>query len=221
MLLNSYKSNMDSPMDSTKSLEPISGKTEHKNKVIPGRKDVLLERLKKYYSANNSCKAAIVKNVVCGNTVLSLRIIDWFVTNYSRDFDIKYVKRGEMFSVYSDYKNQLKAFSKKMFDPFCRRERVNIPEIGETTIGQMNFFKWAIESGIIEYSIVHVKEIEQNMVSSQSERSIRKNKPPETNKNNMSPAQTSGPESIKRARKTNKKQAGFIRDDIDTVIKFN
>ena len=102
MLLNSYKSNMDSPIDSTKSLEPISGKTVHKNKPIPGRKDVLLERLKKYYSANNSCKAAIVKNVVCGNTVLSLRIIDWFVTNYSRDFDIKYVKRGEMFCVYSD-----------------------------------------------------------------------------------------------------------------------
>tara|TARA_B100001094_G_scaffold206673_1_gene200562 strand:- start:900 stop:1562 length:663 start_codon:yes stop_codon:yes gene_type:complete len=210
----SIKSNMDSPIASTILAKAqrggggaVSTPPGHR---VAGRKEILLDRLKKYYSADNSSKATIVKNVVCGNTVLSLRIIDWFVTNYSRDYNIKYLKRGDMFCVYSDYKNQLKAFSKKMFDPFCRRERETIEEIGETTIGQLNFFKWAIECGVIEYAICHVKEIEQNMISSQAERTIKKSKETRTD----IPAAS-------RARKTNKKQMGFLRDDIATVVKFN
>ena len=62
-----------------------------------------------------------------------------------------------------DYKNQLKAYSKKQFDPFCRRERIiiNISDLSWkifddkddnkckdneliTTVGQLNFFKWFI-----------------------------------------------------------------------------
>jgi len=223
---------MDSPIAST----PVSLQNPKlSSRFVPSKQEVLLERLRKYYSADNSSKATIVKNVVSGNTVLSLRIIDWFVTNYSRDFDIKYLKRGEMFCVYSDYKSQLKAFSKKMFDPFCRRQRENIPEIGETTIGQLNFFKWAIECGIIEYAIVHVKEIEQNMISSQTDRIIRKSKKtgdaleadpeseiPTTDTNTVSSKPPRHMINInKRVRKINKKPTGFLRDDIDTVIKFN
>ena len=59
------------------------------------------------------------------------------------------------FKVYNDYKLKLKAYSKKRFDPFCRWERITVPYDGnnymETTIGQLNFFKWAIESKIIDY----------------------------------------------------------------------
>ena len=49
----------------------------------------------------------------------------------------------------------MKAYSKKKIDPLSRWERVNIPyendKYIETTIGQLNFFKWAIENKIIEY----------------------------------------------------------------------
>ena len=68
--------------------------------------------------------------------------------------------------VYNDYKLQLKAFSKKRFDPFCRWDRISIPynnvEI-MTTIGQLNFFKWAIENKIIDYIEKHITEIEYDM----------------------------------------------------------
>ena len=59
------------------------------------------------------------------------------------------------FKVYFDYKLKLKAYSKKRFDPFCRWDRIIIPYNNtssiQTTIGQLNFFKWALENRVIDY----------------------------------------------------------------------
>jgi hypothetical protein len=69
--------------------------------------------------------------------------------------------------VYNDYKLKLKAYSKRRFDPFCRWERITIPydddNYMETTIGQLNFFKWAIEHQIIDYITKNYNEIEKDM----------------------------------------------------------
>jgi hypothetical protein len=66
-----------------------------------------------------------------------------------------------------NYKNQLKAYSKKMFDPFCRRERISFQIPGHeaflTTVGKLNFFRWAIEKGILNYIKGHQPEIEKEM----------------------------------------------------------
>ena len=62
--------------------------------------------------------------------------------------------------------------SKKRFDPFCRWERIKVPiqkdsiYCFETTIGQLNFFKWSIENNIIEYIKNNYKEIENDMQNS-------------------------------------------------------
>ena len=69
-----------------------------------------------------------------------------------------------------DYKNQLKAYAKIYFDPFCRRDRINfIYGKGDellTTVGQLNFFRWAIENNIIEYTVANMEIIEKDMNSS-------------------------------------------------------
>jgi hypothetical protein len=66
-----------------------------------------------------------------------------------------------------NYKNQLKAYSKKLFDPFCRRERISFQIPGHeaflTTVGKLNFFRWAIEKGILEYIKGHQQDIEKEM----------------------------------------------------------
>jgi hypothetical protein len=107
--------------------------------------------------------------IVNGESIISLRIIDWFVTNYAKKNWIIYMnKNNERFKVYNDYKLKLKAYSKRNFDPFCRWDRVTIPcgplnTYIETTIGQLNFFKWAIENQIIEYIESNYTLIENDM----------------------------------------------------------
>ena len=62
---------------------------------------------------------------------------------------------------------KLKAYSKKKFDPFCRWERINVPYKNETciqtTLGQLNFFKWTIENKILDYIEENYKIIENDM----------------------------------------------------------
>jgi hypothetical protein len=69
--------------------------------------------------------------------------------------------------VFHSYKSQLKAYSKKGFDPFCRRERllfiIDENHSVETTIGQLNFFKWAITNLILDYIEENKEDIEIDM----------------------------------------------------------
>ena len=64
-------------------------------------------------------------------------------------------------------KGQLKAYSKKNFDPFCRRERINFfyntDKSITTTVGQLNFFKWAIDNNILDYINEHLEKIDSDM----------------------------------------------------------
>jgi hypothetical protein len=110
--------------------------------------------------------------IITGESKISLRIVDWFATNYAKKnytlFTIKDVNDNNIrFKVYFDYKLKLKAYSKKRFDPFCRWDRISIPYKNgtyiETTIGQLNFFKWAIENKVIEYIEEHYESIEDDM----------------------------------------------------------
>lgn len=113
--------------------------------------------------------------IINGESNISLRIVDWFVTNYAKKYytiyELPIERNGKIstsrFKVYNDYKLKLKAYSKKRFDPFCRWERITIPyndnNYMETTIGQLNFFKWAIESKIIEYIHDNYDKIEKDM----------------------------------------------------------
>jgi len=110
---------------------------------------------------------------------ISLRVIDWFTTNFSRDHDVAYTSskptdsgnRDETetspFIVHDSYKSQLKAYSKKQFDPFCRRSRINFfygpSKKIVTTVGQMNFFRWFIENKILSFIEKNIDEIEKKM----------------------------------------------------------
>jgi hypothetical protein len=108
-------------------------------------------------------------DIINGESRISLRIVDWFVTNFAKKYYIWYNKNADdhRFKVYNDYKLKLKAYQKRRFDPFCRWERTRIPyddeNFVETTIGQLNFFKWAIENQILDYIQSHFDEIEEDM----------------------------------------------------------
>jgi len=132
--------------------------------------DLLMQNLLEFYK--NPDYLAKFIGIVGGETHISLRIIDWFVTNYAKKyFTIYELATGTgssvRFKVYNDYKLKLKAYSKKRFDPFCRWERIQLPynetDHIETTIGQLNFFKWAIEHQILDYIRDNYSDIEVDM----------------------------------------------------------
>jgi hypothetical protein len=159
---------------------------------LSNRQELLLGRLKVFYNTENMAKLLPIIN---GETKLSLRIIDWFVTNYTKKNNIilynkkkklihnttkspknklesktkksKYEYIDDQFNIFLNYKGQLKAYSKKNFDPFCRRERINFyyteDKFMTTTVGQLNFFKWALENKVIEYIKTHLEKIDKDM----------------------------------------------------------
>jgi hypothetical protein len=49
-----------------------------------------------------------------------------------------------------------------MFDPFCRHERIDFHGIS-TTVGQLNFFAWAIEDEILDYMKERMNDIHADM----------------------------------------------------------
>ena len=130
--------------------------------------DILLERLLNYYHKDDSVNLKKMLSIINGESRISLRIVDWFATNYAKKhFTIFDHNNNERFKVYFNYKLNLKAYSKKRFDPFCRWQRITIPYDKETsiqtTLGQLNFFKWALENGVIKYIENNYSEIEADM----------------------------------------------------------
>ena len=131
--------------------------------------DLLLNKLLQFYNVNDNLDKAL--NIINGKSTISLRIVDWFATNFSKENYTQYpvCKNGTMerFKVYNDYKLNLKAYSKKRFDPFCRWDRITIPYKNDThiqtTIGQLNFFKWALENSVVQYIEDNYKIIDDDM----------------------------------------------------------
>jgi hypothetical protein len=139
--------------------------------------ELLMKNLMEFYENRDNLHKMMC--IINGESKISLRIVDWFVTNFAKKYYTVYEKpvkpeSSDMmrFKVYNDYKLKLKAYSKKRFDPFCRWERISIPydneKYMETTIGQLNFFKWAIENDIIDYIRTNYEMIESDMNSRNS-----------------------------------------------------
>ena len=155
-------------------------KLENPTQTMSQQDALLRESLEKFYSEPHNQER--LYNTLNGEEGISLRSIDWFITNYSKKNNIYYQiykdkigiptfdETGEFssnMSVHHSYKSQLKAYSKKRFDPFCRRDRLtfSLGDYGtiETTIGQLNFFRWAIKNHIVEYISKYVEQIEIDM----------------------------------------------------------
>lgn len=135
--------------------------------MIEAKHDVLLKSLEKYY--DNPAAFETFRQVVTGKTHMSLRVLDWLVTNYAKKNNIVYMTRvGDRevaFNLFLEYKSCLKAYSKRLLDPFCRRGRVLFKGV-ETTCGQLNFFRWAITYGVLDYATKHHDTIEGDMLAS-------------------------------------------------------
>lgn len=150
-------------------------------KKIADSKDLLMASLSKFYNTKNNINTIIP--IIEGNSDISLRLIDWFVTNYSKKNNIVILKEQNNnvyhFNVYLSYRSQLKAYSKQLFDPFRRRDRITFMYDNdmsiETTIGQLNFFRWILQNEILDYIKTNISNIEKDMVKTQKDNQKKKN----------------------------------------------
>lgn len=142
-------------------MEAYTSDPQTRKRKIECKPELVISSLQRFYSAHPEINKVLT--YLTGDAPLSLRIIDWFVTKYSRKNFVRYQLGGQDFLVYLSYKGQLKAYSKQYFDPNCRRERIMFKIPGQeqfmTTIGKLNFFRWALESKILDYIEAHEEEI--------------------------------------------------------------
>lgn len=133
---------------------------------------LLLSSLTAYFSKNAEDRKRL-RDIIDGRSAISLRLLDYFVTHYAKDKNISYwLPNSRKFAVYLDYKAQLKSFSKQMFDCFRRHQRISFvidggaaPEVIETTVGQLNLFRWALSNGVIDYIEQNIGAIEAHMAA--------------------------------------------------------
>jgi len=184
--------------------------------------DLILKRCLDFYKKNENLETML--KIINGESKISLRIVDWFATNYAKKNYTLYDLEGSnnetrRFKVYVDYKLKLKAYSKRRFDPFCRWERINIPYKDDahiqTTIGQLNFFKWALENKVIEYIEQNYDEIENDMNTRNSNSKKREIK--------------NQPEIVNNDKKTRKRREelsmlaskSIKKENVEIIVKFN
>lgn len=152
---------------------------------MSGSTHLLLSSLTAYYNKHSSHRSTLY-DIVQGTSPLSLRVIDWFVTHYAKTKNTLYwinEETGELvessatgnqhklrkFYLYLEYRAQLKSYSKIHFDCFRRHERISFViessplKVIETTVGQLNFFRWALHNNVLEYIRRHLPEIEEHM----------------------------------------------------------
>lgn len=139
-----------------------------KNIQITSQEIMIIKSLEKFYE-DDSCINLFIP-IVNSESKISIRLIDHFVTKFSKNNKINYkLKENDIeqtFNVHTSYKQQLKAFQKKHFDPFSRGDRIPY-FIGDsyviTTIGQLNFFRWFISKKVYEYVLNNHVMIEGDM----------------------------------------------------------
>lgn len=149
-------------------------KSTTNEKFTPKERDIL-EKNKKFFSTDRKYIETMLK-IIDGESEISIRVLDWFVANYSKKNNIIYKIKingvDSFFNVNIEYKNQLNGYSKQYFDPFCRKKKViycyKNNDGGKdinfvSSIGQLNFFQWAIRNKVIKYVEMHLKEIENDM----------------------------------------------------------
>lgn len=212
-------------------------------KNTTGRQTLLILPILRFFNKKRNLKKLIP--ILDGTSPISLRLIDWFVTNYCKKFNtmfnIKYYENldkgintkipdnfDNYFIVHSNYKGQLKTCNKKNFDPFCRRNRIQFyyaPKMYfETTVGQLNFFKWAIENYIINYIADNIKNIEKDMtINSKINTDSSKKKKTMTTNSSSSGEVDNTKKKKKRSRKnsTRKKRKELSTSASRTMYKHN
>ncbi len=134
------------------------------NYTLTMRQKNILQELKEFYTPK--ILSNVLLPILTQNSTVSLRAIDWLVTNYSKKNNIVLKNDDELFNIHNGYKVALSYFRRRNFDPFRRRLRITFEfesKVYTTTVGQLNFLKWAYKHNVLLYATDNIKDIEKDM----------------------------------------------------------
>ena len=117
-----------------------------------------------------------------GTSKISLRMVEWFVFVHCMKQTVDWFIGDEYFNVYLDYQAEMGDNKKQRFDPMGRKWRKETRKLknGETTVvnvyhginfyytdddyvvtsvAQLNFFRWFIGKGILDYMLEHYDKL--------------------------------------------------------------
>ena len=127
---------------------------------------VLLESILDWYNEDETNVTKFLE-VVKRKNGMSLRVIDWLVTNFSKTHSVAINSEGVPRDLNRDYQKNLSAYNKKNMDPFARRNKIKIVVFGKeersSTVGQLNFFRWYYKNRINVYLNEHREVVESHM----------------------------------------------------------
>lgn len=152
------------------------------------KKDILLGSLLEFYKEQNNFDTFL--EFIEKKSDMALRTLDWFSTNYTKykkviingidiQCDYRQQLKGyqkEFFDpfrrkdrVYIRYEKlptdgyKLECISEAENEEMSKNESTtNIKTVVITTVGQLNFFRWAIRRGIINYINNHIEDIQNS-----------------------------------------------------------
>ena len=115
----------------------------------------ILERTSRVATQDESFLRDSLCPLITQELGVSLRALDWLVTNYAKRTGL--VVNGV--AVHQSYKDHLRTYRRRHFDPF---QRVSTGHLGKctfcyasnvflTTVGQLNFVLWAHTHGLVEF----------------------------------------------------------------------
>ena len=175
---------------------------------ISEKEKIVAKELVRFY---NEEKLEKIKPIINQEDEISLRLIDWTLTNYSKKYCIKYqLSNGRIIDVHESYKNYMTSYKRNiLFDLFRRgkcskviygkkngdkssssnypnnwQEEENDNKLSLISgIKQLNSFKCVLEIELIEYIRKNKEKIEDDMRIS-LRRSAANKKNSKNNKNN-------------------------------------
>jgi len=139
---------------------------ESRGDVLEPKQRARLAEIAPYYT--DKVVVAMLLPIISKSDRLSLRALDWLVTNYSKKKPIVYKASPPghpmvPVNMHNEYKSWLSNHKRRNFDMFRRRKRIFF-NLGKqeyrTTVGQLNFFYWAARYGVLDYARKHIDEIE-------------------------------------------------------------
>ena len=98
---------------------------------IDAKTVLLMGKITKFFS--NVVNFDIMESIVNQHHKISLRVLDWFVSTYAKAVNVNIEQDdGIVTNVYFSYLRQLEAFNKRRFDPFCRKNKLQLTATAST-----------------------------------------------------------------------------------------